>query len=99
MKHIYGNVTKNGVEIHDMVDVNDDIIYPLLDGNKYFARFTLAGDITKEKPLKSAIAVFSYDDPWKALYGFVTKTQGDDSEGYDKEIKEFIATFSEEMLA
>lgn len=66
MSHtIYGNKTKNGVVIDDMINDNEDIVYPV--NNDYFIRLTAC--INKRNERKTALAVFSYEEPFYAIYG------------------------------
>lgn len=66
MSHtIYGNKTKNGVVIDDMINDNEDIVYPV--NNDYFIRLTTC--INKGDEQKTALAVFSYKEPFYAIYG------------------------------
>ena len=66
MSHtIFGNKTKNGITIDDMIDNNNDIIYNICDN--YFVRLVNARDNIEDEP-RPAIAVFSNKKPYFAIF-------------------------------
>ena len=72
MSHtIYGNTTKNGINIDDMIDDNNDVIYPInntdTDDYKYFARLVMSRQNIEDEPLP-AIAIFEKNNPFTAIY-------------------------------
>ena len=69
MHTTYGNTTQNGIYVSDMINNGNDIVYknPLTDD--YFARLTgWFGNEKMEDEAKPAIAVFSYEKPFEAIY-------------------------------
>ncbi len=83
MSHtIYGNRTQNGIYVSDMVNDSNDTIYPF-DPERYFIRLTgwFASDEMKDEQ-KPAMAVFSNDHPFEAIYA--KKLAGKFSDYYNK---------------
>lgn len=94
---IFGNRTQNGIEINDMVDNHNDIIYPLSD--RFFARLVCA-DIDDDQKL--AIAAFDYDDPFNAIFAVILSEPFDayvdensEKELLQEELKTFAVKFNE----
>jgi hypothetical protein len=100
---IYGNTTKNGITIDDMVDDNFDYIYPIDDPDNYtyFARFSASRENPKDMPLP-AIAIFSKDAIFEAIYAKILPGTIADYESGEKELidelKDTIEGFKQFML-
>lgn len=67
---IYGGITKNGINIDDMVDDNRDLVFILDDKGTYFARLSGSRNSAEEE-LIPAIAAFSDEEPFEPIYGEV----------------------------
>lgn len=68
MSHtIFGNRTRNGIRIDDMVDNSNDIVYNICDNFTIFARLVNARENVDDEP-KPAIAAFHKDEPFGAIF-------------------------------
>lgn len=103
---IYGNTTKNEIDIDDMVDDNTDIIYPIDDENdyecyEYFARLVMSRKDVKDEPLP-AIAIFAKDDPFEAIYAEILpgtfEQYYNNKKEFNEQLKSTIESFKQFMI-
>ena len=86
MMKIYGNRTENGVEITDMIDSDNDIVYLSKDEkfDKFFARVVM--NKNTDKP---AIAIFKWTEPFHAIFALDLKAKytGRSNESFNRELE------------